>query len=286
MLAPPGDVVEIRGVYSSARNFPDEEFPSHMRSTLGQTSPLPEAEARELIDRFYRDGCVLVPNVLSADECAELRAITDHIAETNPSFVIRNPEEQNIAYARLFIREPILSLVRMILGPECRFCAQNVIRNRPGQAISHWHVDDKLEYPLPPDVPRWDSRVRLPLTWLSVQVPLSDITTLDDGPTEIVVGSHFSGRLSPKENPVFEGREAEPVLCQAGDIYLFNHQIWHRGRPNTGQRTRYLMQLQYARGESLAWRCQGATRTPALERVLADADPQLVEFMFSPAKYV
>jgi ectoine hydroxylase-related dioxygenase (phytanoyl-CoA dioxygenase family) len=115
---------------------------------------------------------------------------------------------------------------------------------------------------------------------------LSDIPTLDDGPTEIVPGSHYSGRLSPKENPVFEGRGAEPVFCRAGDVYLFNHQLWHRGRPNTGTRTRYLMQLQYARGDSLAWRCQGAARTPALERVLAGADPALVEFMTQPAKYV
>jgi ectoine hydroxylase-related dioxygenase (phytanoyl-CoA dioxygenase family) len=252
----------------------------------GLTAPLSETETKAIIDRFYRDGNVVVPGVLGADECAALRALTDEVAKSSPSFVIRNPEERDIAFARLFIREPILSLVQKILGPEARFCGQNVIRNVPGQSISHWHVDDKLEYPLPADVPRWDARVRLPLTWLSVQVPLSDITSAEDGPTEIVVGSHYSGRLSPKENPVFEGRGAEPVLCQAGDIYIFNHQLWHRGSPNTGQRTRYLMQLQYARGDSLAWRCQGATRTPALERVLAGADPKLVELMVGPAKYV
>lgn len=252
----------------------------------GLTAPLSESETKDIVDRFYRDGNVIVRGVFSPEECASLRALTDEIAKTDPAFVIRNPEEKDIGFARLFIREPILSLVQAILGKEARFCGQNVIRNQPGQAISHWHVDDKLEYPLPPDVPRWDARVRLPMTWLSVQVPLSDIVAVEDGPTEIVVGSHYSGRLSPKENPVFEGRGAEPVLCNAGDIYIFNHQLWHRGRPNVGQRTRYLMQLQYARGDSLAWRCQGATRTPALERVLAGADPKLVELMLGPAKYV
>ncbi|HNC23107.1 MAG TPA: phytanoyl-CoA dioxygenase family protein [Opitutaceae bacterium] len=248
-------------------------------------APLPAAEMAAILERFYRDGCVVVPNVLPAEECARLRALTDDIARQNPSFVIRNPEEQDVAFLRPFIREPILSLVRAILGPDCRFCAQNVIRNEPGQAISHWHVDDIVEYPLPPDVPRWDARVRLPLIWMSVQVPLSDLTALEDGPTEVVPGSHFSGRDSPKENPVFEGRGAEPVLCRAGDIYLFNHQVWHRGRPNTGKRTRYLMQLQYARGDNPAWRCQGAIRTPGLDRVLAQAEPELVEFMLKPPKY-
>ncbi|MDB6126542.1 MAG: putative protein involved in biosynthesis of mitomycin antibiotics/polyketide fumonisin [Verrucomicrobia bacterium] len=253
-------------------------------ATSGLTAPLSETETKDILDRFYRDGAVLVPGVFSADECAMLRRLTDEIAKNSPSFVIRNPEEQGIAFAGLFIREPILSLVQKILGPEARFCGQNVIRNVPGQSISHWHVDDKLEYPLPPEIPSWDKRTRLPLTWLSVQVPLSDIAAVEDGPTEIVPTSQYSGRVPPKENPIFEGRRAEPILCHAGDIYLFNHQVWHRGSPNSGTRTRYLMQLQYARGDSLAWRCQGATKTPALERVLQGADPKLVELMIGPPK--
>lgn len=257
-----------------------------MTSSQGLTAPFTETATTAIFDRFYRDGYALVPGVLSAAECAHLRELTDKVAQQSPSFVIRRPEELDLAYVRLFIREPILSLVRQILGPNCRFCAQNVIRNVPGQAISYWHVDDFLEHPLPPEIPRWDPRVRLPLMWLSVQVPLSDINNPADGPTEIVPGSHLSGRDSPKENPVFEGRGAEPILCSAGDIYLFNHQVWHRGSPNTGARTRYLMQLQYARGDNLAARCKGANRTPALERVLAGADPQLVEFMHKELNFI
>ena len=77
-----------------------------------------------------------------------------------------------------------------------------------------------------------------------------------------------------------------PVYCRAGDIYLFNHQTWHRGRPNTSTRTRYLMQLQYARGDSLAVRLSGATRTPALDRILEGASPDLVQVLTGPPKYV
>jgi ectoine hydroxylase-related dioxygenase (phytanoyl-CoA dioxygenase family) len=256
-----------------------------MTPATGLTAPFSETETNAILERFYRDGCALVPGVLGADECARLRQLTDDAARQSPSFVIRNPEELNLAFVELFIREPIYSLVQKILGPDCRFCAQNVIRNVPGQSISHWHVDDVLEHPLPPDIPRWDARVRLPIAWLSVQVPLSDILTMADGPTEIVPGSHFSGRDTPKENPVFEGRGAEPILCRAGDIYLFNHQVWHRGSPNTGTRTRYLMQLQYGRGDNLAWRLQPTPHTPALDRVLAGADPRLLKVMFNPPQH-
>lgn len=252
-------------------------------ASSGLTAPFSSTATKDILDRFYRDGCVLVPGVLGADECAKLRAITDDIAKSDPSFIIREPEEKNLAYVELFIREPILSLVRGILGPAARFCAANVIRNQPGQSISHWHVDDIVEYPLPPDVPRWPAP--LPLMWLSVQVALSDILTMEDGPTETVPGSQLSGRDCPKENPVFEGKKAEPIFCRAGDIYLFNHQVWHRGSPNTGKRTRYLMQLQYARGDNPAFRMRGTVRTPALERILAGADPALREFMYAEAKY-
>lgn len=252
-------------------------------ASSGLTTPLSATATKDILDRFYRDGCVLVPGVLGTDECAKLRAITDDIAKVDPAWVIREPEEKNLAYVELFIREPILSLVRAILGPAARFCATNVIRNQPGQSISHWHVDDIVEYPLPPEVPHWPAP--LPLMWLSVQVALSDILAQEDGPTEIVPGSQLSGRDSPKENPVFEGKTATPMFCRAGDIYLFNHQVWHRGSPNTGKRTRYLMQLQYARGDNPAFRMRGAIRTPGLERILANADPALREFMYAEVKY-
>ena len=254
----------------------------------GLTAPLPADEAREAIERFHRDGFAVVPGVLGREECEFLRRRTDEIADDPAAavqtggsglFILRDPEKRDIAFARLFIREPILSLVRAILGPECRFCAQNVIRSNPGFAISHWHVDDILEYPLPPEVPSWDARTNLPVMWMSVQMPLSDVMTLESGPTEVVRGSHRAGRLPANENPVYQGRAAEPVFCRAGDIYLFNHQVWHRGRPNTSANTRYLMQLQFGRGGSIAHRLQRAERTPELDRILEGADPALVEIM-------
>ena len=83
---------------------------------------------------------------------------------------------------------------------------------------------------------------------LTVQCALSDIETLEHGPTQFVPGSHYSGRYPPKgeEAPTFAGRGPTSLLCKAGDIYFTNHQCWHRGAPNTSDRTRYVMQLQYA----------------------------------------
>ena len=212
------------------------------------------------IDAFSRDGYLHVPQLLTPAEVAMLRAKTDECFENRASidpkfvsyvhgaFVLRRGAEYDPLFAQLAERSDILELASAALGPQPAFNALNVIRNEPGQAISVWHVDDVLELPLPDDIPRFDARIRLPVLWLTIQVALSDIETEAHGPTQFVPESHYSGRRPPKdeENPTFEGRGPVPVFCKAGDVYLTNHQCWHRGAPNLSDRTRYVLQLQYA----------------------------------------
>ena len=87
----------------------------------------------------------------------------------------------------------------------------------------------------------------MPVLWLTAQVALTDIDTIEYGPTQVLIpGSHYAGRQpNDAENPTFEGRVPVSVLCRAGDIYIQNHQCWHRGAPNLSDRTRYVLQLQY-----------------------------------------
>ncbi len=226
---------------------------------LTEGEPFSDERNREIAEEFSREGCVLVPGVLTVDEVAELRARTDHyfrIRDTMPlkhvsyvygAFVLRYGAELDPLLNAVVTHEPIHSLVAAVLGPKPAFNALNVIRNEPGQAISNWHVDDTVEFPLPEDVPRFDARTRMPVFWFTVQVALSDIESIEHGPTQYVPGSQYSGRRPPtQEDPEFEGNGPKDVLCRAGDIYFTNHQAWHRGAPNNSDRIRYVMQIQYA----------------------------------------
>ena len=57
--------------------------------------------------------------------------------------------------------------------------------------------------------------------WFTVQMALNDIATLEEGPTQYVPGSHYSGRHpNSQEDPEFEGNEPVSIFCKAGDIYL------------------------------------------------------------------
>ncbi len=224
------------------------------------TLALDSRRTDEIVFAFHRDGYALVRAVLSQAEVDALRQRTDELlAEPRlagtefmtpvlTSMVLRYTFLLDRMFADLLVREPILSLVQAVLGPEVKCCGQNVIRGRKDEAINLWHVDDTVEFPLPEELPRFDARMRMPVLWLTVQIALTDIDSSANGPTEVVPTSHYSGRNpNDKDRPMFEGRGPTPILCKAGDAYLFNHQVWHRGSPNTSERTRYLLQSQYAR---------------------------------------
>jgi ectoine hydroxylase-related dioxygenase (phytanoyl-CoA dioxygenase family) len=221
-------------------------------------APQPPTEHRplaETLDRFHREGVALIPNALPPELAREIREASDAIF-ADPESRERHRHPVDFVIARLYngpelfrgllTREPIWSAVTDILGAGCEVVGLNTIRNPPSRAITRWHVDDILECPLPPEVPRFDARMTMPVSWLTVQVALTDIETLEHGPMQYVPGSQYSGRQpNDPENPTFEGRGAASVYCRAGDAYLLNHQCWHRGAPNTSDRTRYVLQLQY-----------------------------------------
>jgi hypothetical protein len=229
-------------------------------TVVTSAEPLGEEQTRPIVEEFHREGSALIPGVLTRDEIAAIRAITDeyashpeqyparHISYVHGAFVLRHGHEVDPLLQAMVTREPIYSLVEAILGQGAAFNALNVIRNEPGHAISVWHIDDTLEHPLPDQIDRFDPRIRMPILWMTVQCALSDIDAIAHGPTQFVPGSHYSGRYPPKseEAPAFEGQGPRSLLCKAGDIYLTNHQCWHRGAPNTSDRIRYVMQLQYA----------------------------------------
>jgi hypothetical protein len=228
---------------------------------------LDPAHQEQVLQQFYRDGYAMIPGVLNGDEVAQLRELADYYidnpdaaadrgyaAPVHTAMVLRCTQSLHRAFCDMLVREPFLSLAEAICGAGAGFCGQNVIRSDTDTAVARWHIDDILEFPLPDEVPRHDPRIRMPVFWFSFQIALSDIESIEHGPTELVPGSHYSGRVVPPDTdtPIFEGQGPIPMLCRAGDVYLFNHQLWHHGMINRSTRRRYLMQNQYCK----AWGIQ------------------------------
>ena len=113
-------------------------------------------------------------------------------------FILRNCIELDQMYRDMLVREPIFSLAEAIVGKNSKFCGENVIRNVPGLAIEFWHSDGDVWFPLPDSIARHDPKARMPALWFTVQVALTDIETVEQGPTQYVPASHYSGRpVSP-----------------------------------------------------------------------------------------
>jgi ectoine hydroxylase-related dioxygenase (phytanoyl-CoA dioxygenase family) len=275
-------------------------------SPIRPGDPFDQEKNQQIVDAFRRDGYVHIPGVLAADEIAALLERTDELLDDpilasreNPDlsdrryvqvrahsdsgeklpFILRNTIELDPIFRDMLVREPILTLAEAIVGPDCKFCGQNVLRNSAGVAIEQWHVDGAVHFPVPEDVPRHDPRIPPPVLWFTVQMAFTDIETIAHGPTQYVPGSHYSGRKpNSLESPEFEGRGPVSVFCRAGDIYLQDPQCWHRGAPNTSSRTRYLMQSQYA--ASWAYRRFGwMNRVPVPEADLRTASDRLLQVL-------
>ena len=265
-----------------------------------------EEKTQQIVEQFHRDGFVHVPGVLTPEEITALRDTTDKLfadadlaERTNPHladtryiqigkhdeseeelpFILRNTIELDLIFREMLLREPILSLAEAIVGQDCKFCGQNVLRNLPGLSIERWHVDGQVHFPLPDDVPRFDPRIQMQVLWITVQMALTDIESIDQGPTQYVPGSHYSGRgPNDQDRPEFEGRGPTSVFCKAGDIYFQDPQCWHRGAPNRSNRTRYILQSQYA-ARWAYWRFNLCNQVPVPEDYLQTADDRLLNLL-------
>ena len=244
-------------------------------------APFDDEQTAQIVEDYNRDGFCLIPGVLQADEIAALRAGVDRIFDsqkTGPAnnrlsdFIAVRLFETDPIFEEMLTREPIISLVEKILGEDCHIIAQNTVRNNPGQALDFFHVDDRVMFPVADGQERHLPGAVLPNFILTVQMLLTDVEAVEFGPTEYVPGSHFSGREpNSKSDPKFEGHKAVPVLCKAGDIYLHNGQCWHRGAPNTSNRTRYL--LHHAFGQRwVSQRFYPFLNYKMPEHVIANAD--------------
>ena len=272
------------------------------RTCIREGAPFSEEYTAEIIHAFKRDGFTIGPGVLEQEEISairaridemfdppELAALTESGHKGGNEFIIWHINELDRIFCELLIREPIYSLMESIFGPGFQQCGNQILRNGSGQHIERWHCDGPLWFPLPDEVLRHDRRIEMPVFWLTVQIALSDITSIGDGPSQYVPGSHYSGRKPPeKGEPEFEGQGPVSILCRAGDIYLHNSQCWHRGTPNQSGRLRYLLQQQY--GQEWAFRRYNAYINYKMpDSILEDADERLLNvlgsFRFEPEEF-
>ena len=206
-----------------------------------------------------RDGYACLRGVFDATDVAGMRREIDAVFDDYPSERVRDDKDEfryemfnRSAACQAAIAHPlILGAVEPLLGDDCHVIANTAWRNPPDFPGGPWHCDAGPHVPRAEGVP-WDERIPYPVFAVATHIYLQDCTRAD-GPTEVVPGSHRSGRLAPfdrmgTDDLSYDGRPPVPFEVAAGDVALFVSDAWHRGAPSgPGARGRYFLQVHYAR---------------------------------------
>ena len=234
-----------------------------VNSPIATGEPFTESETRRNLEQLQQQGFVDFGPVLDGCEVDALSADLQrkwedprmHESETDQvrGTSLMRMFEYSTAFRDLIVREPFASFAEVALGEDCHCMSQNALVTIPdSEAVAGgpggWHVDDLVHFPLPPDVPRHDAAAPPPCFVLQVFTPLTDVEELRYGPTEVVPGSHHSGRRPEvQDQPVFESNTPHSFLTRKTHAYAFNNQIWHRGAPNSSDRTRLKAGVTYSK---------------------------------------
>ena len=218
--------------------------------------PYDADKTRDLVVQFQRDGYLFLKGVLNEKEVLALREVMErkyqdpkmHEAEGDHirGISMMRMFEYDINFRDLIAREPFVSLSEAILGDDCHMMSQNALRYEPGQG-GGWHLDDRIIFPLPDNVPRHNKKIPLPCFVLNVLFPLSRADAIEYGVTEVVPGSHYAGRRPDKtEAPEFDGQGPVSMIAEPGDLCMFHNQVWHRGSQNKSDQVRYVGSVVYS----------------------------------------
>ncbi len=217
------------------------------------------------IDSYERNGYLVVSDVLTGDEMAELRETADFFAEqarrlTADSHVIelddsphlagepplirrlKSPHSHHETFAAILAHPGLLDIVADLIGADIRWIHTKLNAKHPGgSAQAEWHTD-------------WGYYPHTNDSVLEVGIAI-DPSTEASGCMLVVPGSHTGPALDHSQNgrfigavPVgaFDPADAVAVELMPGDVSLHHVRLLHGSGPNRTIRQRRLLLHGYA----------------------------------------
>ena len=222
------------------------------------------------VDFYHTNGYIVVENVVSAKDIAELRTITDefvdksrqvtehtnvfdlepgHTPETPQLRRLKNPVVLHPIYDRMLHHDYILDSVARLIGPNIRYDTSKLNMKSAGFGSPvEWHQDFAFAAAVTND------------DMLSVGVAIDDMTR-DNGCLLFVPKSHKGPIYDHYENDVFVGGitdpnfrpdSAVPIEVKAGGITIHHTRTLHASAPNASGQSRRLLLLQYCAADVLS----------------------------------
>ncbi|TWT63863.1 Phytanoyl-CoA dioxygenase (PhyH) [Rubinisphaera italica] len=220
----------------------------------------PIASIIEHVQQIERDGYAILGNVFCEEELAQIRKqIASAFASTSDSvrhrngdvYAVRNVLSIYPAARSLWKKQPLLNLLERTLGKEYGLVRGLFFDKPPMQTWAlPWHKDlliavqqesvksDRYSRPrLRIGVPHSEPPLEVLQSMLTLRIHLDDMTA-ENGPLEVLPGSHHTG----KDFRVAGFRE-EQLTCKSGDVLAIRPLVVHssgRSHPETDQHRRIL----------------------------------------------
>ncbi len=202
-------------------------------------TPLTEAERDTAVSAIERDGFTILPRQLDPDLIAcGAAAVREAAATANGPFRCDDLLPRAAAFREIATVPAILQVALDLLGPTLQLVHSNLFwrpASEPNSTLDYlaatpWHSDG------PPEAPHPRVHGIPALISLKVGVFLSDVASLDDGPLQVIRGSH---RCAPSTNDdhvseQFVANHTEAIttlLVPAGSLVLFHLSTWHAAPP-------------------------------------------------------
>ncbi|SLN11664.1 Phytanoyl-CoA dioxygenase (PhyH) [Roseovarius albus] len=222
--------------------------------------------SRDQKDQFWRDGVIVIEDAVTPEQLADLRRVfaewvdesrahTDDYGETmdgRPRFDlqpghtteipglrrVQSPEEVSEVYADIMRNARTVDYCADLIGPALRFHHGKVNSKLPGTATEvKFHQDFPFQ-------PMTNDDIITCLLFV-------DDVTLENGPLEVVPGTHTGPLYSHWHNGVFTGAVADEVKDQhkdnvikctgkAGSVCLMHARLLHGSAPNLSDNSRTL----------------------------------------------
>lgn len=229
-----------------------------------------EEQLNKWIEHFHTNGFIVIHNVLTTEMCESLRNDLDEAViksidkETGkPQKIMKRMFEHSQDNLNLFDLEPIVTFAEQLIGGangaeysrDAGLPNANTIHvihnnsfkippNTDGLAKNQWHQDDT------PHILSLDGKplknVRLNVLAFTANYYLTDVLSAENGPTQVIPGSHLFGKVCPGDISGYEDK-IHSCLGAMGSVVCFNNQVWHRGSRNNSNITRYITQITYAK---------------------------------------
>lgn len=198
----------------------------------------------EQIQQIEVEGYLVLPDLLSAEHIARLKAETARLATFAVDYSVHQQVKPRVQFAGgaitdLIAHQPAIAFLRRLFGDQIIFMSCAYARSEPGHPGISLHTDGQ---PYGSEIFGYEGSCPF---MVRVLYYLDDLTP-EVSPFRVIPRSHLSFHADANPYKRYAAHPEEVmVTARAGSAVLINHKVFHGNFPNTGDRPREMLAIAY-----------------------------------------